>query len=70
MRLPPALVLAGVANLPILLALWVLYSSFVHTGQIWFGFGWEIQLLETGFLAAFLAPLLDPRPLPRRAPPR
>jgi hypothetical protein len=43
--------------------------SFVHVGQDWYGFGWEIQLLETGFLAIFLCPLLDLRPFPRRAPP-
>src|SRR5262249_44507292 len=28
----------------------------------------EIQLLETGFLAVFLCPMLDPRPFPRRPP--
>ncbi len=33
--------------------------SFVHVGQDWYGYGWEIQLLETGFLAIFLCPLLD-----------
>jgi hypothetical protein len=49
--------------------LWFLYMSFVHLGQEWYGYGWEIQLLETGFLAIFLCPLLDPRPFPRRAPP-
>ena len=31
--------------------LWLLYMSFVHLGQDWYGYGWEIQLLETGFLA-------------------
>jgi hypothetical protein len=41
----------------------------VHVGQDWYGYGWEIQLLETGFLAIFLCPLLDMRPFPRRAPP-
>ena len=50
--------------------LWALYMSFVHVGQDWYGFGWEIQLLETGFLAIFLCPPLDPRPFPRRPPPR
>ena len=44
--------------------------SFVNVGQEWYGYGWEIQLLETGFLAAsFSCPLLDVRPFPRRAPP-
>jgi hypothetical protein len=41
----------------------------VHVGQDWYGYGWEIQLLETGFLAIFLCPLLDPRPFPGREPP-
>jgi hypothetical protein len=62
-------VLAGLANSILLAALWALYLSFVHVGQEWYGFGWEIQLLETGFLAIFLCPLLDARPFPRRAPP-
>jgi hypothetical protein len=43
--------------------------SIVHAGQDWYGYGWEIQLLETGFLAIFLVPLVDARPFPRRAPP-
>ena len=36
------------------LLLWVLYSSVVNAGGIFYGFGWEILLLETGFLAIFL----------------
>lgn len=36
------------------LALWALYLSIVNVGQVWYGFGWESLLLETGFLAAFL----------------
>lgn len=63
------LVLFGLANVPILLALWLLYMSFVHVGQIFYGYGWETLLLETGFLAIFLAPLGRPGPFPRRAPP-
>jgi hypothetical protein len=49
-------------------ALWALYMSFVHVGQDWYGYGWEIQLLETGFLAIFLCPLASVRPFPRRRP--
>ncbi len=64
-----AVVVAGFANAILLLVLWALYMSFVHVGQDWYGYGWEIQLLETGFLAAFLCPLVDPRPFPRRPPP-
>jgi hypothetical protein len=63
------LVAAGYANSIILTALWFLYLSFVHAGQEWYGYGWEIQLAETGFLAIFLCPLLDMRPFPKYAPP-
>jgi hypothetical protein len=62
-------VISGYANALILGVLWFLYMSFVHVGQDWYGYGWEIQLLETGFLAIFLCPLLDLRPFPKRAPP-
>lgn len=62
-------VLAGYANALLLAVLWFLYLSFVHVGQDWYGYGWEIQLTETGFLAIFLCPLLDMRPFPRYAPP-
>jgi lipase maturation factor len=63
------MVIAGYANAIMLFVLWILYMSFVHLGQDWYGYGWEIQLLETGFLAIFLCPLLDARPFPKRAPP-
>jgi hypothetical protein len=62
-------VVLGFANAPMLAVLWALYMSFVHSGQDWYSYGWETQLLETGFLAIFLCPLVDPRPFPRRAPP-
>ncbi len=38
----------------VFLALWLLYMSIVNVGQVFYGFGWEILLLEAGFLAAFL----------------
>jgi hypothetical protein len=63
------IVAAGFANVPLLAVLWLLYLSIVHAGQEWYGYGWEIQLLETGFLSIFLCPLLDMRPFPLRAPP-
>ena len=63
------IVAAGYANAPILTILWFLYMSIVHVGQEWYGYGWEIQLTETGFLAIFLCPLLDMRPFPKSAPP-
>ena len=63
------LVVAGYANAILLFLLWTFYLSFVHVGQEWYGYGWEIQLTETGFLAIFLCPLLDARPFPKYAPP-
>jgi hypothetical protein len=62
-------VAAGYANAIMMGVLWFLYMSLVHIGQDWYGYGWEIQLTETGFLAIFLCPLLDGRPFPRYAPP-
>lgn len=56
-----AAVCAGLADLVPLgaamalwLVLWVLYLSIVNVGQVWYAFGWESLLLETGFLAIFL----------------
>jgi len=63
-------VLAGYANAVMMFFLWALYMSVDHVGQRWYAFGWESQLLETGFLAVFLCPLLDARPFPRTPPPR
>ena len=62
-------VVAGYANAPLLTVIWFLYMSFIHVGQEWYGYGWEIQINETGFLSIFLCPLLDMRPFPKRAPP-
>lgn len=59
----------GFSNALSWLFLWGSYLSLANVGQVFWGFGWEIQLLETGFLAVFLCPLLDPRPFPDRAPP-
>src|SRR5262249_31799702 len=64
-----ALVLLGWANAIVMALLWALYLSFAHIRQDWSGYGWETRLLETGFLAIFLCPLLAPRPFPRRPPP-
>jgi hypothetical protein len=62
-------VIAGYANAPMLGVIWSLYLSIVHVGQDWYGYGWEIQLTETGFLAIFLCPLWDMRPFPKRSAP-
>ncbi len=63
------IVAAGYANAIMLFVLWFLYMSFVHLGQDWYSYGWEIQLLETGFLSIFLCPLINMRPFPKQAPP-
>lgn len=34
--------------------LWFVYMSFVNAGQTFYSFGWEMLLLEAGFLAIFL----------------
>lgn len=54
-------IVAGAANsvplwaaMGIWLLLWVLYLSIVNVGQVWYSFGWETVLLESGFLAIFL----------------
>lgn len=45
-------------------AIWVLYLSFVNVGQTFYGFGWEMILLEAGFFAMFLgARGIAPHPL-------
>lgn len=38
----------------VFLALWLLYMSIVNIGQTFYGFGWEMLLLEAGFTVAFL----------------
>ena len=48
--------LLGYAHGLQLFALWVIYLSFNGIGQVFYGFGWEILLLEAGFLGIFLAP--------------
>jgi hypothetical protein len=61
--------LCGAEHAAILAVLWVLYLSFVHVGQDWYAYGWEILLLETGFLACFLAPVRSVLPLAAATPP-
>jgi hypothetical protein len=57
-----ALVMLGVTNAAVMIALWVIQLSLHSIGQVFWGYGWEIQLLETGMLAAFLCPLRTWRP--------
>jgi hypothetical protein len=60
-----AAALCGATNALVQLALWAIYMSFVHVGQIFYAYGWETQLLETGLLAVFLCPVRGVAPLPR-----
>ncbi|KDA04759.1 membrane protein [Microbacterium sp. CH12i] len=64
-----ALLVAGIPQLappwvPMLcfLALWFGYMSISSIGQTFYGFGWEMLLLEAGFLAAFLGSRDQPPP--------
>lgn len=62
------LVVFGVTNGGVMLALWILQTSLHSVGQLFWGYGWEIQLLETGMLAVFLCPWRTWRPF-ASAPP-
>jgi hypothetical protein len=64
-----AALVVGYANLPSLAVLWLIYGSYTRIGQLWFSFGWEIQILETTVIAACLVHPWDPRPLRAPAPP-
>ncbi len=46
-----------------LFALWVLYLSLVKAGGLFYGYGWESLLLETGFLSLFLGGAKDEVPV-------
>lgn len=48
-------VVLGIATRPSLIAVWVLYLSLVNAGGEFMSFQWDALLLETGFLAIFLA---------------
>lgn len=48
---------AGVAPVPTLALLWGLYLSLFNVCGVFLGYQWDVLLLETGFLAIWLAPL-------------
>lgn len=58
------LVIIGIAPAPCLFLLWVIYLSLATVARVFLGFQWDNLLLETGFLAIFLAPW---QLLPRRS---
>ena len=51
------LLIAGIAPVPCLVLLWLLYLSLATVGRDFLGFQWDNLLLEAGFLAIFFAPL-------------
>jgi uncharacterized membrane protein YphA (DoxX/SURF4 family) len=59
------LVVMGLAPAPCLFLLWLVYLSLSTICREFLSFQWDILLLETGFLAVFLSPLLY---LPWRRP--
>ncbi len=63
-------VTAGVTNAAVMAILWALYLSIVQVGQTFYGYGWELLLCETGFVAIFLCPLRSWRPFPADETPR
>ena len=50
------LLIIGVAPMPCLALLWLLYLSLATVGRDFLGFQWDNLLIEAGFLAIFLAP--------------
>ncbi len=64
-----ALVMLGATNAIVQLVIWALYLSIVQIGGQFYGFGWESQLCETGFLAIFLCPVRTLTPWNASAPP-
>ncbi|XP_046372093.2 lipase maturation factor 1-like [Haliotis rufescens] len=59
-----SLIIRGAANWVLMLCLWTIYHLLVDAGLQWYSFGWEFQLLETGFLATFLCPVWSLRQPP------
>ncbi len=63
------LVIFGIATAPALALLWLFYLSLSVVCDVFLGYQWDSLLLETGFLAIFLAPLQIRPGLVREAPP-
>jgi lipase maturation factor 1 len=63
------LLIIGIAPAPCLFLLWLIYLSLATACREFLSFQWDILLLETGFLAIFLAPWQLWLRLARAAPP-
>lgn len=61
-------VVLGVTNAAVMVGLWLVQFSLYSVGQIFWGYGWEMQLLETGMLAAVMCPLRTWRPFASSPP--
>jgi len=68
MCLSLAVMVVGGSNVLVQLLLWTMYHSINTVGQRWYSFGWESQLLETGFISIFMSPLLCWSALPPGCP--
>jgi predicted DCC family thiol-disulfide oxidoreductase YuxK len=60
--LASVLALVGFAQGPLFTVCWAFYLSLVHLGQDFLSFQWDVLLVETGFVAAWLAPWTHLRP--------
>ncbi len=65
------LLICGILPMFALVLLWLDYLSLFYAGQVFLSFQWDSLLLETGFLAMFLAPfVVRSKFLANRHPPR
>ena len=51
------LLILGIAPVPVLALLWLMYLSLQTAGGAFLSFQWDVLLLETGLLAIFFAPM-------------
>ncbi|UJR22086.1 hypothetical protein I4U23_025152 [Adineta vaga] len=63
------LLFTGRCNSIILFILWCLHTSLHNIGQLFYGYGWETQILETTFLGMFLVPFYSLAKINRHSPP-
>lgn len=63
------IMVTGSANSFMMISLWTCYHAIVNVGQTWYSFGWESQLLESGFIAIFLVPFFSLRKIDPKSPP-
>ena len=63
------LLFTGRCNAIMLVVLWCFHTSLLNIGQVFYGYGWETQILETTFLAVFLVPVYSLSKIDRSSPP-